>query len=426
MIITLTDTGNAAQNTAALNTAISDAHNGGGGEIFIDAAEYELTYSGSKNDMVILRSKKNITIRGRGTKQTTFLWDEAVYPATQGQDRYMFSSNQGTENIKLRNFSVNGKRDEIVAAGNWIGGAQFHVLNIYASRKIDIIGLDLYNCLADAVRLLGDIRDTNVLGCHITNCGRSGISIQGGTRIRIAHNVITPPISDQAIDLESPRAKDHVIIEDNWLENGSAAKVFAPVASGTGGGFHVRGNTMIGDVFIYGPENTTINDNRFLGGGFHVKFGEDISIRNNYFETDSNVEGGVKINGGTNLVIFEGNRIKQIGDETAVYLEDIPNLIFVNNDLISANASATGLRWIGISANTNSPLIRVSGNSFDGFDTAVHFKAKSVWQNSTIHIMEIINNAVWKNGGADPVTAVLVEADVAAATTISRVEGNLA
>lgn len=412
----LRDTGDKLSNTTQLNQAIASATQNGGGKIIIDAGNYLITYT-SSNAFVNMAGAKNIELCGIGKDTTTFVWDEDVWPANIGQDRYMFSLRPDSSNIVFHNFSVDGRFNEIREAGNYLNGAQFHVFNVYNSKRVLIEDIHLYNCMADAIRLIGRPYDTVVNRNYIENCGRSGISFQTGTRLKITNNIIRPPIADQAIDAESFSTKDDVLIEGNSLESGNSGYTFAPVCPGSG--FRIINNEIIGNTFIHSPQNTLFSHNRFFGG-FSVKSGVGIRLENNEITagTSNGEEGGVYMVGVPKTVIITGNLIYNTGLGAGIHVDDVQSFLVSNNTLINQGPATTGIRWLGIRAGLYNNAIIIRNNTTIGFQTGITLSAKAIWHSSPINVVSVTNNVSATTNGTTAVPVVVSAAIQNAAASI--------
>jgi Pectate lyase superfamily protein/Right handed beta helix region len=385
-------TGNGVTDDApAFRDAIAAADAAAGSTVYVPAGTYLVDRTTQSGFGVIdLTDVSDVIISGDGptsvVKQRPKNWNPVLEPS-------MFGCLRCTD-VTFADLALDGSRFDPGAVGH----EQVHAIEVASAQDVFIHDVTFVHAFGDGVQIRGegnalttnvDIRDS----AFDTN-GRSGISIQGGTRqLEFTGNHFTGAI-DQDIDFEPTGsmqgrpAPTDVLIQNNTMVRAAGALPLSVTIGGqtvdnraervqfrdneisdgsmrvyNANDVHVEGNTISSSVAIAAPvvrvegrtSGITIRDNTLQGStpGQAVVLGQALGTR---LPED---------------VLVELNRIHQLAAGNGVEMDQVLGPAVVRNNEITGSGAGEGVRY---RVSVDDGLLRgdatVSGNEIVNFDNA--------------------------------------------------------
>lgn len=392
---------------------------------------YYVTHTpGTGNALISAGLSKNVRLRGLGPRTTIIAWDPAVVPLNMGQDRYLIGTSPETDNLRISDLSLYGSWHDMLT---WMNGVQFHTFNDYGSSNTCIDNVHISASLGDGIRLIGGINRATIANCLIWDTNRSGISIQGGEKIRILYTDVIPPIEDQALDVESYSAKD-LLVFGCHLENGSTKSIYTLAPILTGGPSWFIANKIYGSVQLWNCENTWFVNNHVYSPGHRMVIysKSGLHIVGNHLwlgNPNSGEEGALYATRNNGPIYVQDNWVYHDGNGPAIQINNSTEPVVERNRIeyvgTGLGRSGVELRWINYPldlvrwaiANNNRSLNFRMGVRFTSYAPTM-FKA-------TIAALEATENTVVVD--RDPTAVVTAaEVDVQAPVLSQYVERNRA
>jgi hypothetical protein len=338
--------GTPEENRVELQNIVNALNSSGGGVIMIPRGVHLVNknptvgayYLGA---ILLTQGKYGITFKGYG-KGVSVL---KLAPGSYTDDCHIFLIRDNVSNISFEDLTLDGSRGEHSVYVEQMHGIETNggVKNLY------IKNVEFKNTVGDGIRLLGyDSPDYNdktwIEDCDFNNNGRSGVTVQRGTKsVWIKDNVFSG-VQDQSIDFEPTgnESATEYIITGNIIRHTSATEYAMTL-----GGNQSR--------------NVLISNNLFLGGSIYAQNADKIKFNNNTIEGKSGISAItiIKRSDGFEMI---NNTIKNVGTQAAIDIyrqsSSSPYNIFISSNNIEC--AGVAIRMDGVYD------IKISNNKIKG------------------------------------------------------------
>lgn len=292
----------ADSNRIAIQNAINQCNSDGGGLIYIPRGVFKVNknpaagtyYLGS---LLLTSGKSKITFKGDGIGVSVI----KLAPGSYTNDCHVFLLRDNVSKISFSDFTIDGSRGEHTAVQEQMHGIETNggVNELYINR------MEFINTVGDGVRLLGlDNGNDNdkawVLNSQFKNNGRSGVTVQRGTRNVWIKDNIFESVSDQSIDFEPSGAEEptEYVISGNIVRHNSTSFYAMTIGGGN-------------------SKNIIISGNQFIGGSVFAQNADQIKFVDNIIEGYQNVSAVTILKRATGFSAFN-NTIINNGNQPAI------------------------------------------------------------------------------------------------------------